>query len=60
MREAEAEEEAENLNYYLNSDSIYDGKNSQEQLKEQFRLKDNIKEFYTEKKYARGGYFSFR
>jgi|MDTC01.3.fsa_nt_gb hypothetical protein len=57
---AEAEEEAENLNYYLNSDSIYDGKNSQEQLKEQFRLKDNIKEFYTEKKYARGGYFSFR
>ena len=52
---AEAEKEAENLNYYLNSDSIYDGKNSQEQLKEQFRLKDNIKEFYTEKQYARGG-----
>ena len=52
---AEAEEYREDLNYMLNSDEIYDGKNSQERLKEQFRLKDNIKEFYTEKQYARGG-----
>ncbi len=52
---AEAEKEVENLNYMLNSDIIYDGKNSQEQLKEQYGLKDNIKEFYTEKQYARGG-----
>ena len=52
---AEAEEQAEKLNYMLNSDIIYDGKNSQEQLKEQYRLKDNIKEFYTEKQYEKGG-----
>jgi len=51
---AEAEKSTKELNAMLKSKTKSLGKSTQEHLKEQYRLNDNIEEFYTEKSYEKG------